>query len=45
MKERIYSVPDLCKQCGQLSHGTCLVFSVNVHKYGMPKECDYGRKR
>lgn len=28
-----------CKKCIQYSNGTCLVFSVNVKKYGRPKEC------
>lgn len=28
-----------CKKCVQYSNGTCLVFSVNVKKYGKPKEC------
>lgn len=28
-----------CKDCIQYSKGTCLVFSVNVKKYGKPKEC------
>lgn len=28
-----------CKSCPQFSKGTCLVLSVNVKKYGKPKEC------
>lgn len=28
-----------CKKCPQQSEGTCLVFSVNIKKYGRPKEC------
>ena len=28
-----------CKDCPQYSNGTCLVFSMNVQKYGKPKEC------
>lgn len=28
-----------CKDCPQYSKGTCLVLSVNVKKYGKPKEC------
>ena len=28
-----------CEQCPQYSNGTCLVLSVNVKKYGKPKEC------
>lgn len=28
-----------CLQCPQYSNGTCLVLSVNVKKYGKPKEC------
>lgn len=31
--------PKVCKQCCQFSKGTCLVLSVNVSKYGQPKEC------
>lgn len=30
---------DKCKKCPQYSKGTCLVLSVNVRKYGKPKEC------
>lgn len=29
----------VCDKCPQFSRGTCLVFSVNIYKYGMPKEC------
>ena len=28
-----------CKKCPQYSNGTCLVFSVDVKKYGKPKDC------
>lgn len=28
-----------CNKCPQYSHGTCLVFSVNIDKYGKPKDC------
>lgn len=28
-----------CYKCPQYSNGTCLVLSVNVKKYGKPKEC------
>lgn len=28
-----------CKKCPQQSDGNCLVFSVNLRKYGRPKEC------
>ena len=28
-----------CEQCPQYSKGTCLVLSVNIKKYGKPKEC------
>lgn len=28
-----------CETCPQFSKGTCLIFSVNVYKYGKPKEC------
>ena len=31
--------PDICKTCPQYSKGVCLVFSVNVNKYGKPLEC------
>lgn len=34
-----YNAPEKCKNCPQYSKGTCLVFSVNVNKYGTPKEC------
>lgn len=28
-----------CKDCPQYSNGTCLVFSVDVKKYGKPSDC------
>lgn len=28
-----------CYTCPQYSRGSCLVFSVNIKKYGKPKEC------
>lgn len=31
--------PETCKKCCQYSKGTCLVLSINVRKYGKPKEC------
>ena len=30
---------EICKNCPQYSKGVCLVFSVNVAKYGKPLEC------
>ena len=32
-------IQNKCENCPQYSDGTCLVLSVNVKKYGKPKEC------
>lgn len=32
-------IPQKCAKCSQFRTDTCVVFSVNVKKYGVPKEC------
>lgn len=32
-------IPDKCLNCPQFRKDTCVVFSVNIKKYGIPKEC------
>ena len=32
----------ICDKCPQYRDGNCLVFSVNVAKYGKPRDCRKG---